>query len=52
MRTQQTVSTPVYHSIPVIDNDFDTFELNCDMMESLREVEVANFYHDALNIEE
>ena len=49
MRTQPVISEPIFHNIPVIDNEFDSFELNHDMMESLREVEVATFYHDAFD---
>ena len=37
---------------PIIDGDFDRFEMNGDFEESLREAEVATFYHDALDLEE
>ncbi len=37
---------------PMIDGEFDRFNLNTDFEMSLREAEPANFYHDALNEEE
>jgi hypothetical protein len=36
---------------PLIDTDFDRFELNTELEETLREAETANFYHDALDSE-
>ncbi|MEQ1706288.1 MAG: hypothetical protein ABL867_10010 [Rickettsiales bacterium] len=41
-----------FENIPMIDGDFDRFELNHDLEMQLRESETANFYHDALNEEE
>ncbi len=37
---------------PVVDVEFDRFEMNDDLEIELREAEIANFYHDALNEEE
>ena len=38
--------------IPVIDGDFDVFEVNHDLEEQLRESEYATFYHDARDSEQ
>lgn len=40
------------HHFPLIDTEFDRFELNTELEETLREAETANFYHDLLNGEE
>ena len=40
------------HNIPVIDGEFDHFELNDDLETNLREAETATFYHDAFDLEE
>ena len=37
---------------PLIDAEFDRFELNTELEETLREAEPANFYHDLLNSED
>ena len=53
MYLQSIINDPSYFSnIPVIDADFDRFELKSDFEMTLREAEVANFYHDALDPEE
>jgi hypothetical protein len=39
------------YNIPVIDWEFDQFELSRDFADGLREADTANFYHDALNQE-
>lgn len=53
MRAQHTISNPIYfEAIPMIDGEFDRFELNNELEMQLREAETANFYHDALNAEE
>lgn len=47
------ITEPVYHqNIPMIDREFDLFELNNDLEAHLREAETANFYHNALDLEE
>ncbi len=38
--------------LPLIDEEFDRFELNTELEETLREAETANFYHDLLNSED
>lgn len=40
------------HHFPMIDSEFDRFELNTELEETLREAEAANFYHDLLNSED
>lgn len=53
MPTQHTIRKPIYFdAIPIIDGEFDRFEINNDFEMVLREAETANFYHDALNEEE
>lgn len=53
MYLQPTIRDPIYFdAIPMIDGEFDRFELNSDLEMQLREAEPANFYHDALNNEE
>jgi hypothetical protein len=39
-------------NVPIIDGEFDRFEINNDLEMQLREAETANFYHDAFNEEE
>ncbi len=39
------------YSIPVIDAEFDRFELSHELDASLREVEAAAFYHDGFDPE-
>jgi hypothetical protein len=39
------------YCFPLIDTEFDRFELNAELEETLREAEAANFYHDALDNE-
>lgn len=47
------ISEPAYlDNIPVIDKEFDRFEVNSDLEIQLREAETANFYHDAIDPEE
>jgi hypothetical protein len=45
-------ATNYFEAIPMIDGEFDRFEMNHDFEMELREAEPANFYHDALNEEE
>ena len=53
MRTHPTIiETLPLLNISVIDGDFDRFEMNHDLMESLCGAEMANFYHDAFDIAE
>ncbi len=53
MYAQSPVAQQEYSSnIPLIDVEFDSFELNNDFGFNLRESDNATFYHDALNIEE
>jgi hypothetical protein len=54
MHTQPVfIHDPIHYQIvPVIDGDFDRFEMNHDFEMVLREAEPANFYHNALNEEE
>ena len=53
MRIQQSIieNLPPLN-IVMIDGEFDHFEMNNDLMESLCGAEVANFYHDASDIAE
>lgn len=53
MQPQQIIiiPTPSAH-VPMIDGEFDLFELNSDFEMHLREAEIATFYHDSLNQEE
>lgn len=37
------------HHFPLIDTEFDRFELNNELEETLREAEAANFYHGSRN---
>lgn len=47
------IITPGFdQNFPLIDPEFDRFELNAELEETLREAETANFYHDLLNSEE
>ena len=34
---------------PVIDGEFDSFDLNYELESDLRETETANFYHGAVD---
>ena len=53
MYQNHNMNTVIYsHSIPMLDMEFDRFELNSDLEESLREADTATFYHDALEFEE
>ncbi len=54
MRTAPIViHDPIYfEAVPMIEHEFNRFELNHDLEMQLREAEAANFYHDALNNEE
>lgn len=53
MYHNHNINSVIYaNNIPMLDGDFDRFEMNGDFEESLREVEVATFYHDALDLEE
>jgi hypothetical protein len=53
MYTPHMIREPNYSgNIPMIDGEFDRFEMNSDLEMQLREAETANFYHDALNEEE
>lgn len=53
MYAQHIIRDPIYfEAIPMIDGEFDRFEVNNDFEMVLREAETANFYHDALNDEE
>jgi hypothetical protein len=46
------VQMPPRKVLPVMDGDFDDFELNTDMETQLKESEIANFYHNAYDSEE
>ena len=46
------ISPNAGHHFPLIDAEFDRFELNTELEETLREAETANFYHDLLNSED
>ena len=39
-------------NIPMIDGEFDRFELNSDLSGSLHNADSATFYHDDCNPEE
>jgi hypothetical protein len=53
MHTHPIFAPPAYIELfPIVDREFDRFELNNDLEMQLREAEPANFYHDALNEEE
>ncbi|MDE3016489.1 MAG: hypothetical protein KGI29_06170 [Pseudomonadota bacterium] len=53
MYSQHVITTPAYFAnIPMIDGEFDRFELNNDLEMLLRDTETATFYHDALSPEE
>jgi hypothetical protein len=50
MYTQHTIHEPTYfEAVPMIDGEFDRFEINSDFEMVLREAEPANFYHASLN---
>ncbi len=40
------------HHFPLIDTEFDRFEINIELEGTLREAAIANFYHDLLNSED
>ena len=49
----QHISESFRHwNIPMIDREFDRFELNNDLSGSLHEAQTATFYHGALDLEE
>lgn len=53
MYAQPNISQPEYgKNTPMIDIDFDIFEMNSDFGENLREADAATFYHDAREFEE
>ncbi len=54
MHTQRMApATQFYHrNVPVIDRDFDRFEMNNDLAANLHEAEKSTFYHDAPNRQE
>ena len=53
MYNQQSSMKPsFFENVPLIDGEFDSFELNSELELQLREVETANFFHDALDIVE
>lgn len=53
MPMQRPATTPAYnYTIPIIDSEFDLFELNYDCESNLRDAETATFYHDAYDPEE
>lgn len=49
---QANIKPSYFENIPLIDGEFDNFEMNSDLEVQLREVEGANFYHNALDTEE
>jgi len=49
---QRFIEAHFGHPFAVIDTEFDRFELNTEFEETLRDVEAANFYHNALDSEE
>lgn len=53
MALPYTHIAPSYgHHFPLIDTEFDRFELNTELEETLREAETANFYHNSLASED
>lgn len=53
MQTQPIITLLAYiETFPVVDAEFDRFEINNDFEMVLRAAEPANFYHDSLNEEE
>ena len=53
MYQQSTNIKPAsFENIPLIDGEFDSFELNYDLEAHLREAETATFYHDTFDSEE
>jgi len=53
MYTQPDIHEPSHFSnIPMIDEEFDRFELTADLETHLREAETANFYNDTLDPQE
>ncbi len=50
MRTQHIAHDTIFRTVaPMIDGEFDLFELNDDLKIQLCEAETANFYHNAIN---
>jgi len=45
------IELPYPQNIPMIDKDFDSFELNNDLKDNVREAETATFYHKTLDLE-
>lgn len=35
--------------VPMVDSEFDSFDLIYELESDLRETETANFYHDAID---
>jgi hypothetical protein len=53
MYQHPVITAPTYcEPIPMIDGEFDRFELRDDCAARLREAATVNFYHDDLNDEE
>ncbi len=53
MYVQHIISIPTnYENIPIIDGEFDRFEINSDFEMVLRDADTATFYHDSCNPEE
>lgn len=53
MYAQHIIRDPIYfEAIPMIEREFDRFEINNELEMQLRHAETANFYHDALSEEE
>ncbi len=53
MYSQPNIGQPEHSkSTPMIDTDFDAFEMNSDFGDNLREADAATFYHDAREFEE
>lgn len=53
MNTQPRVVNSInYEYSPMVDAEFDKFEVNDDLVYNLRDAETATFYHDTCNPEE
>ena len=53
MHTRPIMALPTcFEPFPIVDEEFDSFEINNELEMQLREAEPANFYHDSLNNEE
>lgn len=47
------IRDPIYfEAIPMLDGEFDRFEINNELKMQLHHAETANFYHDAMSEEE